>query len=970
MRTIVGMSFLSLAFLLCLGCGSTGSLLQSAIPLQIAPANVSPAIEGVAYQATLQASGGTSSYEWSVISGSLPKGLRLNPATGVISGTPTQSGTSSFSVSITESGVHPSASLSATVSITVFPRLVDTPPAPVVGRIGTPYRGIVRITGGVTPYKWSLPSGSLPPGLTISSGLIQGVPTKNGNYNFTVQVTDSGSLTQTIALPMTITVAPPLALAAPGLTYGTVGTAYSGTPQATGGTPPYSWSISSGSLPAGLSLSSSTGTISGTPTAAGWTNFSVQVTDSSSPAQVASSVAAILVAPSPLAITSAALPSGTSGTAYAASLAATGGTPAYSWSVTSGSLPAGLTLAGTTGVISGTPTVSGTSSFTVTVRDNGSPAQVQSTLTAITLAAAPQAPVAGTTWYVRPDGGSRFSKNMFLGQCDGKGDAPYPGLGVNQHCAFSDVRFLWQDGSYTTDNTQASFPSYGWIGSGGDTYIIRGSIGTGVSYRVGWSNPNYSWDPNQNLFMGVQGNPYGSGAPVPLSGTAGQHTRILGENYASCHDASAKTQLHGGFGVNVILPMNGASYVDVACLDITDYSSCGRDGQANSCNTSIGALSDFAGNGISWANNSTNDTLTDVHIHGMGEAGMIGPTGTGMVFSYLDILGNASSGWNADAGDGSTGTGSLLVQHFNISWNGCAEEYPAVDALPYGDCTDDSSGGYGDGFGTASVMSNPGWTVHFDQGTASYNTQDGLDALHMIGNGSSMTVTRTLAYGNMGQQIKVGGASGSAINNVIVTNCNALRQAIPGTPAGYNVKLGDFCRAADTGVLLTVGVNTTLHFNYNTIYSASQTAVEIECDGSAGPCDSTSKIDYRNNIFVGFLNSVADGYPPSQVTNNYSNPIYDGTGVGPFTNPGSFYTNNSVFNPKSNWNCATASGANAICGDPGLVDETWHLYGYGTMSPASASSAVMGAGMAIPSVTIDYAGQTRPNPPSIGAYQE
>ena len=60
---------------------------------------------------------------------------------------------------------------------------------------------------------------------------------------------------------------------------------------------------------------------------------------------------------------------------------------------------------------------------------------------------------------------------------------------------------------------------------------------------------------------------------------------------------------------------------------------------------------------------------------------MIGPTGTGMVFSYLDLLGNASSGWNADAGDGSTGTGSLLVQHFNISWNGCAEEYPAVDAV-------------------------------------------------------------------------------------------------------------------------------------------------------------------------------------------------------------------------------------------------------------------------------------------------
>ena len=51
------------------------------------------------------------------------------------------------------------------------------------------------------------------------------------------------------------------------------------------------------------------------------------------------------------------------------------------------------------------------------------------------------------------------------------------------------------------------------------------------------------------------------------------------------------------FGVSVVLPMNGASYVDVACLDITDFSSCGRENQLNGCNTSIGALTDFAGNG-------------------------------------------------------------------------------------------------------------------------------------------------------------------------------------------------------------------------------------------------------------------------------------------------------------------------------------------------------------------------------------
>ncbi len=349
----------------------------------------------------------------------------------------------------------------------------------------------------------------------------------------------------------------------------------------------------------------------------------------------------------------------------------------------------------------------------------------------------------------------------------------------------------------------------------------------------------------------------------------------------------------------------------------------------------------------------------------MASAGMIGPTGDGVVMSYLDISGNAAAGWNADAGDGKTGTGSLLVQNFSISWNGCAEEYPIVDALPYQDCTDDNSGGYGDGFGTATVASSPGWQVHFDQGVASYNTQDGLDALHLTGSGSSMTVTRTLAYGNMGQQIKVGGNSGSAINNLIVTNCNALRQAIPGTPAGYNSRLSDFCRAADTGVALGVNDGSTLTFDNNTIYSASATGIEFDC---ASSCTTTTLVDFRNNIFVGFLNNTANGYPGGG-TGDYSSPIYFAIS-NPFANTGSFYSNNVTYHPKSAWTCPANYETNALCGDPQLTDETWHLYGFGNMAPASGTSTVVGAGEILPRVTMDYTGQVRGNPPSIGAYEE
>ena len=545
-------------------------------------------------------------------------------------------------------------------------------------------------------------------------------------------------------------------------------------------------------------------------------------------------------------------------------------------------------------------------------------------------------PLLGTTWYVRPDGGTRYSGNITKGQCNGMHDASYAstgGTGVNQNCAFNDVRYLWQDGSYTTgsDNGPAVSPGWGWVIAGGDTVIIRGSIGTGVSYRVGWNNNSNAYDADTAQYWGIAGDPYGSGAPPPPSGSSTQHTRILGENYLSCHSAAAKTQLHGGFGVGTVLNMDRVSYVDVACLDITDFSACGRSGQSVGCNTNPGSLDDYAETGISWVNTSTNDTLTDIHIHGMATNGMLGATGTGAVFSYLDVIGNASSGWNADDGSSTSGTGTLLVQHFNVGWNGCTEEYPIVDAVPYFDCTDDDSGGYGDGFGTATVLTT-GWQIHWDQGNVFYNTQDGLDQLHVVGPGSTTTVTRVLAYGNMGQQLKIGGQVGVIQNSVIVGNCNALRRAIPGTPAGYNSGLSDFCRAADTGIVLSVNDGSTSIFENNTFYSANATALEIN---TALTCTTaTCLINYDNNIFVGFLNNTADGYP-SGASGDYANPIYlnDAGGAVAFGNAGSSFSNNITDHPKSNWTCPATwlNEKNALCGDPQLVDESWHLYGYGNM---------------------------------------
>jgi hypothetical protein len=135
----------------------------------------------------------------------------------------------------------------------------------------------------------------------------------------------------------------------------TAGVAYSQTLAAAGGTSPYTWSIASGPLPAGLLLSSG-GVISGIPAAAGGpTSVTFQVTDSTSAIATKSLSITINTTPS---INTSLLPNGTVGAAYSQTLAVIGGTTPYAWSLSSGTLPAGLSLS-SSGTISGTPTTAG-----------------------------------------------------------------------------------------------------------------------------------------------------------------------------------------------------------------------------------------------------------------------------------------------------------------------------------------------------------------------------------------------------------------------------------------------------------------------------------------------------------------------------------------------------------------------------------------------------------------------------------
>ena len=251
------------------------------------------------------------------------------------------------------------------------------------GSNGSPYSATIAATGGVTPLKFTLApgSGGLPPGLTLNqSGAITGTPSGpvSGQPNptvFTVQVTDNSTqpVSQTQQYSIFVAPAPTLVItAASPLQSGLVNDAYATRITTTGGVQPFKWSLLSGTLPSGLALNTSTGQITGVPTSTNSTPFTVQVSDSTLPnPQVQSKQLTIPIQqPQPLSISPSSLPTGTTATPYSTSLSASGGIPPYTWQLTNGQLPSGLTFAPATATISGTPILATSSSFTVKVTDS------------------------------------------------------------------------------------------------------------------------------------------------------------------------------------------------------------------------------------------------------------------------------------------------------------------------------------------------------------------------------------------------------------------------------------------------------------------------------------------------------------------------------------------------------------------------------------------------------------------------
>jgi hypothetical protein len=259
----------------------TGTTTAAVEALSVSTPSLPDATLGVPYTHSLVASGGTSPYTWSLLSGTLPTGLNLSSA-GVVSGTPTTTGTASFTVRVTDSRT-PSVSAEKALSLTVG----SPAAAPSVTTTSLPgttqtaaYNATLTASGGVAPLAWSLQAGSsLPAGLTLSgSGTIAGaVGAQATTTSFTVLVTDALNRSAARSLSINVATAPVVSTAV--LPAVGVGATYSQTLAASGGSGSLSWSLGLGStLPAGLALSTA-GVISGTPTAHGAVSFSVRVTD-------------------------------------------------------------------------------------------------------------------------------------------------------------------------------------------------------------------------------------------------------------------------------------------------------------------------------------------------------------------------------------------------------------------------------------------------------------------------------------------------------------------------------------------------------------------------------------------------------------------------------------------------------------------------------------------------------------------
>ncbi|WP_460815070.1 hypothetical protein, partial [Luteimonas pelagia] len=298
-------------------------------------------------------------------------------------------------------------------------------------------------------------------------------------------------------------------------------------------------------------------------------------------------------------------------------------------------------------------------------------------------------------------------------QCTGRADAPYPGSGTGQACA-------WRSPETALANI-----------AGGDTVII----GAG-SYAIGANGLT----------------------PAVPSGTSSGRTRILGK-------AGTRPKLVGTNATHRVINLQGSSHVEIGNLEITDGSDCVFN--HSDAGVACGSGDAYARAGI-YASASRDVWLHDLDIHGLGSRGIQAGGLADWTVERTRINRNGAVGWNGDIGSGSANTGKIVLREVEIGWNGCGER---VDTGAAWACWGQKAGGYGDGLGTAA--SGGQWVI--EDAFVHHNTSDGLDFYHLDGgDNTSVVMRRVHAVANAGNQVKI---TGTALveNSVLVGHCTYFR---------------------------------------------------------------------------------------------------------------------------------------------------------------------------------------------------
>ena len=358
---------------------------------------------GITYNTVLTVTGGTTPYSFSGTG--LPAGVRLSATAGSISGVPSTSGTFPVNVTVTDADsdkVTASFSIviaaSGTVSVVVSPDAGLLVSGQTLQFKATVYNSSNQ---GVT---WSASAGTI-----SSTGLYTAPQVSSGTWTYRVWATSTAYPAKSDTVMVVVTpLVIPLQITTSSLPEVITGATYTETLAASGGKSPYHWKLTSGTLPQGLSLAS-TGVLSGSTAQTGPFTLTFQVTDSSWPVQLTASQQFVLQVSSLVEITTTLLPEITAESDYDAPMAGVGGTTPYHWSISTGTLPKGISLASTTGDFTGTTSQTGQFSFTVKLTDSSSPPQTASQALSVTVIPA-QSTVAD--FYVATDGNNSWSGTL------------------------------------------------------------------------------------------------------------------------------------------------------------------------------------------------------------------------------------------------------------------------------------------------------------------------------------------------------------------------------------------------------------------------------------------------------------------------------------------------------------------------------------------------------------------------------